>query len=348
MSKRSRSPSPEGIRPPRSQRHIAKLDDLHKFTADLQNTVNDLLPTRGRRFDRAAILAIDFSVSDIPSVVPLREELLALLEGTYNWTVVRHTIDCALPHTKALGNAQDACSDFTRKYMSQTDATGTLLCLYFSGHGFMDQSYELNVCGSMNQKSGPRAPYCKWSLLSVFFQSRIMDSKRDQKLAIMDCCASGLASLQKSDVEVVGASAWESTAAVSAQASFTRAIIDELKAINGASITTTQLISRLYSQSSVLRGMSMPVHKRTSDIERPPALIHRIESTPSPQPGLPQVKAVARYSHVIMTVKVSYKTSVRGGGLRLTDAGRQGKHGSQPTAVGAVALHKLARVHRGN
>ena len=115
----------------------------------------------------------------------------------------------------------------------------------------------------------------------------------------------------------------------------------ELKAINGASITTTQLVSRLYSLESVRNGMSMPIHKSTVDNERPPALIHRIES--SLHPNLSHTKAVPRYSHVITTVKVSHQTIVRGRALK-TDRRRSlrktrfpaqssGHDGSRPTCL---------------
>ena len=46
-----------------------------------------MMPTGGRKYDEAAVLAIDFSVSDIPSVGEIRNELLNLLEKTYNWKI---------------------------------------------------------------------------------------------------------------------------------------------------------------------------------------------------------------------------------------------------------------------
>lgn len=78
--KRPRSPSPPAIRPSHSTKRVKVVDDFHDFTNDLQDTVRRMLPTAARRYDEAAILAIDFSVSDIPSVGELRDELLDLLQ----------------------------------------------------------------------------------------------------------------------------------------------------------------------------------------------------------------------------------------------------------------------------
>lgn len=121
----------------------------------------------------------------------------------------------------------------------------------------------------------------------------------------MDCCAAGLADLEEGDVEVLGASAWESVAA-SSRSSFTRAIIDVLKGINGNSIAITQLVSELHSKRIVKNGASMPIHKRaTADCE--PAIIHRIETTPAP---LQQVRTVPWLSHVLIAVKVAKENTI--------------------------------------
>lgn len=57
-----------------------------------------MLPTGGRRYDHAVILVITFSVSDLPSVAPLRNELLHVLKKNYKWSVEQKTIDSSLKH----------------------------------------------------------------------------------------------------------------------------------------------------------------------------------------------------------------------------------------------------------
>ncbi|KAF4505467.1 hypothetical protein G6O67_007413 [Ophiocordyceps sinensis] len=298
--------SPPPIRPRRASKRAKPIDSLQVFVNDVQSTVNQMLPTGGRRYDQAAILAINFSRSDIPSVVPLRNELLNLLDNTYNWKVERHTIDCNQAHTAALRNLQVAATTFMGKYASRNSSGASLLCVYYSGHGFRGKDMKLNICGSMASTTA-RAPYLEWAKIRALTSSVAVE-KNDQRLVILDCCVAGLAHLDHDDFEVLCASSWESVAAGSAQASFTRAIIDELKALNGGAITTTQLISRLHSHRSVRKGVSMPVHKRALDDDRPPALIHRIEKTPAPTSA--QVTAVKRHSHVLIAVKVAKENTV--------------------------------------
>lgn len=137
-AKRSRSPSPPTIRPSQSSKRVKVVDDFRDFTNDLQDTLRRMLPTGGRRYDEAAILAIDFSVSDIPSVGKLRDELLDLLEKTYNWKIVKYTIDCAVSWTIALWNLDQAVHNFTYKYASRGQGR-SLLTFCFSGHCFADK-----------------------------------------------------------------------------------------------------------------------------------------------------------------------------------------------------------------
>ena len=306
--KRPRSPSSPTIQPSQSRKRVKVVNDFHDFTNDLQDTVRCMLPTGGRRYDEAAILEIDFSVSDIPSVGELRDELLDLLQKPYNWKIAKYTIDCTVTWTTAFMDLVQAVRSFYCKYALRGHGC-SLLTLYFSGHGFADKDCNLNICGSYRHQKGqlptPAAPWLSWKDIShhIALPGLVTNNHR---LVIMDCCAAGLADLDEGDIEVLGASAWESVAASSLQSSFTRAIIDELKSINGNSIANTQLVSELHSKRTVKTWASMPIHKRaTADCE--PAIIHRIEMTPAP---LQQVRTVPRFSHVLTAVKVTKENTI--------------------------------------
>lgn len=301
MSNSDRSPSPQWTHPVRAFKQQKAIDDFDEFSKDVQDSVRLMLPTSGRRYVKASICAVDFSVSDLPDVVPIRDELLVVLEDTYNWNVEKHTIDCTLSHDRAQFNLNSALSRFITNSASRRDEESSLLCFYFSGHGFRDKGADLSICGSF-RGSAPNKPYLRWSK-SGHVISQLLPP-RDQRLVILDCCAAGLAHLQHSNIEVLAASAWESQAPSSSQANFTKAIIDELKNLRGAAVSTTQLVSRLHSLHSVRRGMSMPVHKRALGDDVAPALIHRIERTSLPSSALQTTAVPNNAARVRITVKV--------------------------------------------
>ncbi|PHH72062.1 hypothetical protein CDD80_4808 [Ophiocordyceps camponoti-rufipedis] len=130
----------------------------------------------------------------------------------------------------------------------------------------------------------------------------------DHHLVILDCCAAGLAHLEQTEVEVLGASAWESQSSASPDASFTNALIGAIEGAQGDPITTTRLMAKMLSMESVRQGMSMPVHKLAAE-KRSPALIHRIQRSPSPAAALAE-SPPPKHAHVVITVKVAKSDTV--------------------------------------
>lgn len=94
----------------------------------------------------------------------------------------------------------------------------SLLTLYFSGHGFADKDCNLNICGSYRHQQGreltPAAPWISWKDISTHI-TLPGPVTNNHWLFTTDCCAAGLADLEEGDIEVLGASAWESVAASS-------------------------------------------------------------------------------------------------------------------------------------
>lgn len=110
------------------------VDSLSEFARELEVTVAKKLPTNRTPFQKAAILAIDFSSTDI-SVEPLREELLDIFKTTYGWTVDKHTVDSSTSLVDiglAMSNKMNA---FIAQNRSKNEKEKALLVYYFSGHG---------------------------------------------------------------------------------------------------------------------------------------------------------------------------------------------------------------------
>ncbi|KAK2590430.1 hypothetical protein QQS21_011891 [Conoideocrella luteorostrata] len=308
MSKRTRSPSPSGgessIRPKRAFELPGSFDGLQEFARDLKNTVQQVLPTRGRQYDQAAVLAINFSESDIEGIQPLRDELLAVFKKQYNWVIETHVIDVNMSHKEALLELNFAVVSFLRAYSSRGRDSASLSCIYYSGHGFKNDRDGLTICSKFNGQV-PSKPYIHWDQLQ-FLNPTFSPYPSDHRLLVLDCCSSGLAGLNQ-NIEVLSASAWESTAPSSPQASFTRALIDALKATKGAPISTVQLVANLHTRESVRLGRSMPICM--GNRYAPPAIIHRIETTPPP-PSPRVAPAALPHAHVMISVTVKKENSI--------------------------------------
>ncbi|KAK2591010.1 hypothetical protein QQS21_011303 [Conoideocrella luteorostrata] len=306
--KRPRSPSPGGdepsIRPKRAFEPPTPIDSLQDFASDLKKTVQKVLPTGGRRYDQAAVLAITFSESDIEGIYPLRDELLKVFQNQYNWVIETHVIDVNLPHQLALLRLNNVVANFLTSYASQSQDSTSLSCIYYSGHGFMNKRRGLTICSKFNG-SEPSQPYLHWDQLKDLGHM-FSSFPTDHRLLLLDCCAAGLGGLDQ-NIELLGASSWESNAPANPQASFTRALIDELNSAHGAPISITQLVAKFHTRKSVQLGRSTPVY-RPAGKDTTPALIHRIEKTP--QPSSPQVAPAPAHAHVLISVTVKKENSV--------------------------------------
>ncbi|PHH79923.1 hypothetical protein CDD80_3375 [Ophiocordyceps camponoti-rufipedis] len=158
MSNKRRKSSSGSLHPPHAHRITEKVDDFSTFCEELKTEVGNMLPTTGRRFEQAAILAINYSETDIPGVTEMRDKLLETFARNYNWRTEIHEINSKQTWVQA----EDAL-------------TLAIAVRPFNHH-----------------------------------------------LVILDCSA-GLANLEQTDVEVLGASAWES------EASFTHALIEAIE-----------------------------------------------------------------------------------------------------------------------
>ncbi|KAL6719304.1 hypothetical protein ACLMJK_003543 [Lecanora helva] len=160
--------------------------------------------------------------------------------------------------------------------------------------------------GSLDAQGRQMQPWFKWSnvigTLNLYF-----DSPNNHQLCLLDCCSAGLASLGE-DIEVIAATGWDGTASLDPRQSFTRALIDTLKSFNGSSVTSTQIVSYMYNNTAIAKHlMSQPLHKRSADENRLPALFHAITQSPSPQPS---IKKVPRHAHVCIRVNVSKEETI--------------------------------------
>lgn len=299
---REESDNEDRLHPRRSKRRATGdvVDTFQTFTKDVQTAVNKVIPTRSRRYEQAAILAISFSRSDIPSIITLRDQLLDILGKTYGWAVETYEIDCEFPDDAAGMALMSKITDFVFRHMARTRGGGPhLQCIYYSGHGYRaGDDQQLTLCGSFDGVVA-QSPTIKWNKVARTLE--VDATTNNHHLVMMDCCVAGLAHLGDKNVEVIAASAWESYASDEPSSSFTQALITELEKLGGDAISTSQLVARLHSIENARDYVSMPVYKHKTN-DSSPAIIHKIEKSPAPTR---QTKRVPKYAHVLIDVKVS-------------------------------------------
>lgn len=103
---------------------------LSEFAKDLQQTVQQYVPTDFGRYQSASILAFDWS-NDTMGVNILRDELLQLLHRVYGFKVEVYILNANDTHVNIRGDFRDKLIDFTKT--PRTD-TKHLKVFYYSGH----------------------------------------------------------------------------------------------------------------------------------------------------------------------------------------------------------------------
>ena len=144
-------------------------------------------------------------------------------------------------------------------------------------------------------------PWLNWN--RVFSVTR--STLTYQVLWIVDACSSGIAGVDN-EVELMGASAWGTPAPSDPSISFTRFLIDALKAQNYKPISAARLTSWMIYQSPRVFSGAQPVLLPAKDEDEPSAVLHYV----SPFPPEPRLSQPHRYARVMITVVVNTPSTI--------------------------------------
>ena len=109
------------------------ISDFTVFCKDLQQSVKKILPSSAAPFVEIACLGISFSNSDIPSVEPLKKELLDFFADSYHWKTEPYIIDASKDFQQCEIDLQKRVQSFCMKY-GRVEEGKPLLVFYYSGH----------------------------------------------------------------------------------------------------------------------------------------------------------------------------------------------------------------------
>jgi hypothetical protein len=105
---------------------------LH-FAKDLEEAVQKVVPTDLGRYQKAAVLAMDWD-NDTMNVKVLRDELLGVLRRVYNFKTESFLLDSNLSASTASQRLQDKLYQFTAANRPSKPDAKHLLIYYYSGH----------------------------------------------------------------------------------------------------------------------------------------------------------------------------------------------------------------------
>lgn len=137
--------------------------------------------------------------------------------------------------------------------------------------------------GRLNTHGRLAGPVVDWYRLAGVVEAACSASGESggDILYIFDCCSSGEAATYDGP-EVVAAATWDAIAGATLNTSFTRVLIDELKALGGAAQTVAGIFAAMFRKTSQNQIDSPPVHILKSGAD---------SITLAKLPGSPQKKA---------------------------------------------------------
>ncbi len=283
------------IRPLRSMLPAAHQERFSKFAKDLESAVKTAIPAGFGKYERAAIMAFDWS-NDTMGVKALRDELLRLLKRVYGFRTETYVMNANDPSDVVNRDFGDQVSDFVRRHRPSSSSAKHLLVYYYSGHSDSGpHGDELGLGGRVDRNQNLLLPHLNWYDHSAV----ALKAFGCETLLIMDSCNSAMAGI-KADGEVLAAAGWESTTPVNMQQSFSRILIDEIQLQNGRSFTACELHASLMTGALVNNMGSTPIHK--ANVRHPSVLFHKIGTREAQQLVRATSTPAAR---VLITVSVA-------------------------------------------
>ena len=238
--------------PPRSSNalHEEHLQDFKEFFDQLNAAAKSVLPKNPRRYSDVHVLLVRWEDDDLGTEKEL-DDLEDVLRNVYCYSTERYLI----PSDDSMTQLEYRLNDFRKAYDSKT----TLLILYYGGHGIQNSSPSSSK-SSIWQANLNGGPTLVWSDLQP-----ILQRAKSDLVYILDCCYAGSAVRGGSVKEGLWACNSESLTVGVSNNSFTRNLIEELKALSTTRFDITMLHNRLmgrYGKPGPHQLLVEPVYSR--------------------------------------------------------------------------------------
>ncbi|OJJ48417.1 hypothetical protein ASPZODRAFT_61988 [Penicilliopsis zonata CBS 506.65] len=240
---------------------------LQDFASDLETAVNAVLPSPENKYKKVSVFAFHWE-NDTMGVETLEMELLEVFKSVYNYSTDRFVIPTKSPRFSLASEINS--------WSGQHAGKDTVRIYIYSGHagpsGSSSSAWHLaGESSSWGQLVGPTVD---WRVVRV----PVEDLEGDI-CYIFDYCSAGSVAMHDGP-ETIAAIGWEEAAGARFETSFTRALVNTLRELNGRHETLAAIYARLFRDAFKSQVAAVPVHvpKRgapsitfapCSDISRP-------------------------------------------------------------------------------
>ncbi|GKZ24163.1 hypothetical protein AbraIFM66951_010956 [Aspergillus brasiliensis] len=231
----------------RPQRREQSLHSLNTLTANLQLSVKSALAAESN-YEAVEVLAFHWA-NDTMGVASLETELLDFLTRVYAYHCESYTIP--------LQASPNALSCKLTSWSRDRASKNTLRIYIYSGHaaGMGPADLAWTIAGQSNANGiiiGPAV-----NIKALLYPCEDLES---DCLYIFDCCSAASVALWDGP-EAIAACGWAQSSSASLDFGLTRALLDTLRDIKGASITVASLFARLFRRNASQNQVgACPVH----------------------------------------------------------------------------------------
>ena len=242
------------------------LKSFKEFFDHINQAAKTSLPRESRRYAKVHVLLLRWQEDDLGTEKEIND-LEEILKGLYNYETERFVI----PSDDSTIQLEDALNDFRRA----RDGEANLLILYYGGHGALEHRSD-HAGRSIWKAKKKGGPHLIWSELQG-----VLERAKADVVFILDCCFAATASRGPGSKEGLWACNSEVTTTGVNDNSFTRNLIEELKALHATRFNIAILHARLmrrYRQPGDHQLLSEPWYTFLGDDVAP-----SVEITPQPQ-----------------------------------------------------------------
>ena len=215
--------------PPEGNDH---LDGFPQFFRDLNQAIRSTLSIPTKQYDGVYVLLISWEEDDLGTISEI-EALSDVLRNIYNYSTEHYSIPSYDPELAL----DEKLHEFRRNYGHQTS---NLLIVYYGGHGELETRQQPSRSIWTAFSGGPSLI---WSDLQPIIQR-----SRGDIVFMLDCCYAATATRGGGSMEGLWASNSETEATGVNDNSFTRNLIEELKAHSAKPFSIPILHNRLMNR----------------------------------------------------------------------------------------------------